>query len=95
MIFAKRLKYLRKEFGLTQRALGVKIGFSEDTASERMNRYEKRGIIPHYETVKKIAKAFKVPASYFYEESEQMASLILKAGKLSKSAVKRIADDIS
>ncbi|MCU7837190.1 MAG: helix-turn-helix domain-containing protein [gamma proteobacterium symbiont of Taylorina sp.] len=54
--FGKRLKYLRKEAGLTQEKLADKINISLDSVSNI-----ERGIQnPKLDTLEKIAKAFNI-----------------------------------
>ncbi|AUW04390.1 hypothetical protein C1N51_12070 [Vibrio campbellii] len=50
-----RLKYARKKANLSQKALGVRIGMDESTASARMNQYERGRHTPELKTLKLIA----------------------------------------
>ncbi|MES2204776.1 MAG: helix-turn-helix transcriptional regulator [Pseudomonadota bacterium] len=80
----KRLKEARKAAELSQKQLGIAAGMDEFSASARMNHYEKGRHTPDYHTLKRIATALKVPAAYFYAESEELALLILKFSRLKK-----------
>lgn len=81
----KRLKEARKAAGLSQKQLGIAAGMDEFSASARMNHYEKGRHTPDYHTLKRIAAALKVPVAYFYAESEELAVLIMKFGRLKKA----------
>jgi len=41
---------------------------------------------PDYQTLKRIAKALKVPTAYFYAESDELAKVISSFGQLSKKS---------
>jgi len=58
--FAKRLKKLRMESGLTQKELAKKIGVSRATVAG----YETKGKEPSYDTLIKIAKALNCSLDY-------------------------------
>ncbi|TMN67883.1 XRE family transcriptional regulator [Pseudoalteromonas sp. S1727] len=77
-----RLKSARKAAGLTQQQLGMALGMEPNTASARMNQYEKGKHAPDFLTMKRIAKELDVPVAYFYCEEEILAELILELGKL-------------
>ncbi len=72
---AKRLKELRTSLGISQTAVGVKIGLDEGVASARMNRYEKGIHTPDFSTIKKIAEIFDVPSFYFYVEDDYVEEI--------------------
>ena len=55
MYIGERIKYFRKRKGLTQKGLGILIGFPEETADTRIAQYEKSGRKPKEETLSKIA----------------------------------------
>lgn len=75
-VFTLRLKEARLEAGLSQEALGVLAGIEEDSASARMNQYEKGKHEPDFSMVERIAKVLNTPACYFYTKDEQLAILI-------------------
>lgn len=79
-----RLKEARKEAKLSQKALGVRIGMDESTASPRMNQYEKGKHAPDVQTLKLIADELGVPMSYFFCEDESSAKLARLIAKLSE-----------
>ncbi|RPF11051.1 helix-turn-helix protein [Vibrio crassostreae] len=79
----ERLKDARKKAKLSQKALGVRIGMDESSASPRMNQYEKGKHTPDISTLKSIADELGVPLSYFFCEDEISAELTIVIGSLS------------
>ena len=79
-----RLKSARKAAGLTQQQRGVALGMEPNTASARMNQYEKGKHAPDFLTMKRIAKELDVPVAYFYCEEDILSELICALGKLKK-----------
>lgn len=77
-----RLKSARKAAGLTQQQLGMVLGMEPNTASARMNQYEKGKHAPDFLTMKRIAKELDVPVAYFYCEEDILAELICALGKI-------------
>ncbi len=69
-----RLKEARKESKLSQKALGVRIGMDESTASPRMNQYEKGKHAPDVQTLKLIAGELGVLMSYFFVRTKALPS---------------------
>lgn len=59
--FGKKLKYLRNKNHLTQKQLGISVGFSENCADIRIAQYEGGDRTPKEDIVKKLAKALCVP----------------------------------
>lgn len=80
-----RLKSARKAAGLTQQQLGMALGMEPNTASARMNQYEKGKHAPDFLTMKRIAKELDVPVAYFYCEEEDLAQIICALGKVDVS----------
>ena len=60
MYIGERIKYFRKRKGLTQKELGILIGFPEETADTRIAQYEKSRRKPKEETLSKIADVLEV-----------------------------------
>ena len=75
---SKRLREARSDAGLSQKALGIKAGIDQFSASPRMNQYETDKHVPDYGTVKRIAKVLKMPTAYFYCEDNELAEVIKK-----------------
>lgn len=68
MTFAEKIKALRKKAGLTQRALGEKIGVSIRTVGS----YESGQSYPKSrETYEKMAELFHVRLNYLFVENEE------------------------
>ena len=75
---SKRLREARMEVGLSQKALGIKAGIDQFSASARMNQYETDKHVPDFGTIKRIAKVLKLPTAYFYCEENDLAEVIKK-----------------
>jgi len=87
-----RLKDARKKASLSQKALGVRIGMDESSASARMNQYEKGRHTPDVKTLKLIADELGVPLSYFFCEDEVSAELVVNLNKLSQSDKQKVLE---
>lgn len=59
--FGRKLHYLRQKKHLTQRQLGMSIGFSENSADVRIAQYESDVRTPKEEIITKLAKELGVP----------------------------------
>jgi len=82
-VLAKRLKELRKELGVSQAELGIRMGIPPDVASTRVNRYEKGVHVPDLETLEAMARELGVPLPYLVAQDERLAELIRSFGTLS------------
>lgn len=82
--FGERLKAARMAAGLSQERLGVEAGIQEESASARMNRYEKGTRAPAVEIVERIAEVLDVPVSYFYSHDDEEAQLLLAFHRMSQ-----------
>jgi len=80
-----RLKTARKKAGFTQQQLGIALGMEPNTASARMNQYEKGKHAPDYLTMQRIAKELDVPVAYFYCDDDLLAMLLCELNKLPES----------
>ncbi|GAA77959.1 helix-turn-helix domain-containing protein [Pseudoalteromonas sp. BSi20495] len=89
-----RLKSARKAAGLTQQQLGMALGMEPNTASARMNQYEKGKHAPDFLTMKRIAKELDVPVAYFYCEEDDLAELICAWGKADQNDKAKLLDSI-
>ena len=67
MAVGDRIKRIRNLRGLTQKELGMSIGFDEKTADVRMAQYESGTRTPKEEMLKKIAKVLDVNFRSIYE----------------------------
>ncbi|MBM5572094.1 MULTISPECIES: helix-turn-helix domain-containing protein [Deefgea] len=88
--FPIRLKEARTIKGLTQVQLGVRIGMDENSASARMNQYEKGKHAPDFDTMKRMAEELGVPVAYFFCETELDAKLMQMLHLLSKQQKERL-----
>ncbi|CAH7105102.1 Transcriptional regulator [Vibrio chagasii] len=88
----ERLKEARKKAKLSQKALGVRIGMDESSASPRMNQYEKGKHTPDISTLKSIADELGVPLSYFFYEDEISAELAVNLNKLSETDKQKVLE---
>ncbi len=84
-IVARRLREARERKGLSQKALGIAAGINEDSASPRVNQYERAKHVPDLLTLTHLAAALAVPVPYFYAEDEQLAELLLLLHALPRS----------
>ncbi|MGI3066149.1 helix-turn-helix domain-containing protein [Vibrio diabolicus] len=87
-----RLKEARKKAKLSQKALGVRIGMDESSASPRMNQYEKGKHTPDIGTLKALADELGVPLSYFFCEDEISAELAMNLNKLSETDKQKVLE---
>ena len=76
-LLGKRLKEARLECGLSQEALGLKAGLEVESASARMNRYERGTRVPSVDLVERIGKVLDLPLTFFYATDEQEATLLV------------------
>ena len=60
MTVGERIKYARKMRGLTQKELGLRIGFDENTADVRVAQYESGTRTPKLDMLTKIADILDV-----------------------------------
>ncbi|MDP5135707.1 helix-turn-helix transcriptional regulator [Rheinheimera baltica] len=93
--FPARLKQVRKARGLTQKALGVRIGFDVSSADSRMNHYETGRHLPDYDVAKKLADELDVPVAYFFCDSDEMADLLMSFHKLTAEQRKKVQEFIN
>ena len=59
--FGKKLKHLRQKNHLTQKELGIALGFPEDSADVRIAQYEADARKPRDETLAEMSKMLGVP----------------------------------
>lgn len=94
-VFAARLKAARQAAGLTQEAMGVLAGISEDVARTRVNRYERAVHDCDLATAKRLADALGVPLASLYAETEVMARAIEAFAALSATEQRAAAEDLA
>jgi transcriptional regulator with XRE-family HTH domain len=74
--FIRRLKQARKAMGLSQTALGVRMGLTDDIASTRINRYEVGTSEPDLRTAERMAKELGVSLSWLVCTDPKLATVI-------------------
>lgn len=91
-IFAKRLKEARlrkaRKLGYTtargysQERLGIEAGVEEESASARINQYEKGTRVPDLGMAARLAEALEVPMAFLFCRENHLAELLLLAHTL-------------
>ena len=89
-IFSLRLKQAREAAGYSQRGLGIALGLDVDSASPRINQYERGRREPGLETVSRIAALLKVPLAYLYCEEDDLAEAMLALARLDAATRARV-----
>jgi transcriptional regulator with XRE-family HTH domain len=84
--FGARLKAARLQAGLSQEQLGLLAGFEVESASARMNRYERGTRAPAVALVERIGMALKLPIAYFYATDDDEAALLVAFYRMPPSA---------
>ncbi|MDR6935735.1 helix-turn-helix transcriptional regulator [Luteibacter sp. 3190] len=77
------MKSMRLQRGLSQLALGRKLGLDPGVASTRINRYEVGVHDPDLATAQQIAQALGVPLAYLFAADKKLARAILAFDQLS------------
>lgn len=80
--FIARLRAARKAVGLSQTALGMRMGLTEDIASTRINRYETGVSEPDLRTAERMARELGVSLSWLVCTDPKMADMIDGFAKL-------------
>lgn len=60
MAIGERIRFIRNLRGMTQKYLGIQVGFPEKTADIRMAQYESGSRTPKADLVNELAKVFEV-----------------------------------
>jgi len=72
----RRMRAIRKLRGMTQMELGIKAGIDDpQSASTRINQYERDTHTPNFGMVQQLAKALNVPAFYLYVEDKYLKKI--------------------
>lgn len=90
-----RIKQARKQVGISQKDLGIRIGLDFSSASSRMNHYEKGRHTPDIQTLKKMAEELDVPLVYFFCESDVVAELNCLIHRLSDDDKDKLLNELS
>lgn len=78
MTTGERIRSVRKERGLTQKALGELLGVTQATVAQ----YETNPNPPKIETLRRIADALAVPVLYLIDESQNWAWTVALGQKM-------------
>jgi transcriptional regulator with XRE-family HTH domain len=81
-LFTRRLKKARTAKGLTQTALGMRVGLTKGVASTRINRYEVGTSEPDLCTAERMAKKLGVSLSWLVCTDPKLAAVIEGFSKL-------------
>ena len=81
----KRLSQVRKEKGLSQKALGIQAGIDPSSASPRVNQYEAGKHTPDINMLRQLGLVLDVPVAYFYCEEDKLAEVIIMLYRDKKS----------
>ena len=92
---AHRLRSARQAANFTQQQLGIRLGMDPNTASARMNQYEKGKHAPDYQTAKRMADELGVPVAYLYCDDDVLAELICVIAKLKESEKAELLEKLS
>jgi transcriptional regulator with XRE-family HTH domain len=91
-VLGRRLKEARLHAGLSQEAVGVRIGIDEEAAAPRISRYESGDRVPSPELVELLAEVLGVPAPYLYAREPATARLLLAFGRLRSKDRTRVVE---
>ena len=97
-LVARRLKEARARAGLSQRRLGILAGIHEDSASPRINQYERAKHQPDAQTLDRIGKVVGAPLAYFFTADDRMAALLVTLHRMNRvqlAKVAKFADSLS
>ena len=83
-LFAARLVQARELRGLSQRALGDRMGLGKEKGSSRINRYEHPVTAIGFDNLDKLAEILDVPVAYLLADNAPMADAILELSKANK-----------
>ena len=76
-LFAARLIQARQLRGLSQRALGDRMGLGKEKGSSRINRYEHQVTAIGFDNLETLAQVLEVPVAYLLADNAAMADAIL------------------
>lgn len=77
MQIGERIKQARVHRGLTQKELGMMVGFDEKTADVRIAQYESSTRTPKADMRNKLAEALNINYRYFYDSHNYAAEDIM------------------
>ena len=77
MQIGQRIKHARTHRGMTQKELGMAVGFDEKTADVRIAQYESSTRTPKADMRNKLAEALNINYRYFYDSHNYAAEDIM------------------
>lgn len=81
--FAARLAEARAHAGLSQRQVGVEMGWDKASGGVRINRYERGASEPDLATLEALAAKLGVPPAYLVAETPEQAEAFMALAKAS------------
>lgn len=84
-LFAARLVQARQLRGLSQRALGDRMGLGKEKGSSRINRYEHQVTAIGFDNLDTLAQVLEVPVAYLLADDAAMADAILALSQADES----------
>lgn len=75
--WGRRLRDVRAESCMSQKAIGSVAGLDQFLASTRINRYELGVHKADFLIAQRLADALNIPASYFYTVDDQLAEITI------------------
>lgn len=97
MTLGEKIKYFRKLRGLTQKELGLKIGFKANTADSRIRKYENDIMAPKADIRAAIADALQIDISFLNDNnlSKDIITSLFELQQILKFDVKLVNDHIT
>ncbi|MDL2218981.1 helix-turn-helix domain-containing protein [Ruminococcaceae bacterium OttesenSCG-928-O06] len=77
MQIGERIKHARTHRGMTQKELGMAVGFDEKTADVRIAQYESSTRVPKADMRNKLAEALHINYRYFFDSHNYAAEDIM------------------
>tara|TARA_R110002060_G_scaffold77509_2_gene89087 strand:- start:703 stop:1029 length:327 start_codon:yes stop_codon:yes gene_type:complete len=90
-----RIKVARQLAKISQKELGIRIGMDINSASSRMNHYEKGRHTPDIQTLQRIADELNVPLAYLFCESDVIAEINCLIHRLSPEEQKELLQSLN
>ena len=94
-LFAARLVQARQLRGLSQRALGDRMGLGKQKGSSRINRYEHQVTAIGFDNLEALAKILDVPPAYLVADNATMADAILALAQAKPRQQEQLKDLLS
>lgn len=91
-LFAARLVQARQLRGLSQRALGDRMGLGKEKGSSRINRYEHQVTAIGFDSLETLAQVLDVPVAYLLANNAPMADAILALSHAEEAQLDALAD---